>query len=83
MERRLYFHLLVFILAFWPGSFFAAAALPFLWARRKSWQIQYLLCWMIPHWVVFELIATKLPHYTANISSYSAFYWRGIVLFRR
>lgn len=61
------FHLLVFILAFWPGSFFAAAALPFLWARRKSWQIQYLLCWMIPHWVVFELIATKLPHYVLPI----------------
>ncbi|MCH4090501.1 ArnT family glycosyltransferase [Acetobacter sp.] len=57
------FHLLVFGLAFWPGSFFAAASLPFVWVRRKSWQIQYLLCWIIPHWIVFELIATKLPHY--------------------
>ncbi|WP_291363592.1 ArnT family glycosyltransferase [Acetobacter sp. UBA5411] len=57
------FHLLVFGLAFWPGSFFAAASLPFIWARRASWQIQYLLCWIIPHWIIFELIATKLPHY--------------------
>lgn len=61
------FHLLVFGLAFWPGSFFAAASLPFIWARRTSWQIQYLLCWIIPHWIVFELIATKLPHYVLPV----------------
>ncbi len=24
----------------------------------------FLLCWIVPSWVVFELIATKLPHYT-------------------
>lgn len=24
----------------------------------------FLLCWIVPAWVVFELIATKLPHYT-------------------
>ncbi|NHN87531.1 ArnT family glycosyltransferase [Acetobacter conturbans] len=57
------FHLAVFALAFWPGSFFAVAAFPFIWARRKIWQFQFLLCWIVPHWIVFELIATKLPHY--------------------
>ena len=24
----------------------------------------FLLCWIIPSWVVFELVLTKLPHYT-------------------
>lgn len=24
----------------------------------------FLLCWILPSWLVFELIATKLPHYT-------------------
>ncbi|MFT8720757.1 ArnT family glycosyltransferase [Acetobacter sp.] len=57
------FHLAVFGLAFWPGSFFAVASLPFIWMRRHSWQIKFLLCWIIPHWIVFECIATKLPHY--------------------
>ena len=57
------YHLLVFALAFWPGSLFAAAALPFVWTRRRLDQVRFLLCWILPHWLVFELIATKLPHY--------------------
>ena len=57
------YHLLVFAVAFWPGSFFAAAALPFVWTRRRLPQVRFLLCWIVPHWLIFELIATKLPHY--------------------
>ncbi|MFT8802742.1 MULTISPECIES: ArnT family glycosyltransferase [Gluconobacter] len=57
------FHLLVFGLAFWPGSLFAALAIPAIWKNRKLPQVRFLLSWIIPHWLVFELIATKLPHY--------------------
>jgi 4-amino-4-deoxy-L-arabinose transferase-like glycosyltransferase len=24
----------------------------------------FLLCWIVPSWIVFELVSTKLPHYT-------------------
>ncbi len=57
------YHLLVFAVAFWPGSLFAALAVPFAWARRRAPEVRFLLCWILPHWVLFELIATKLPHY--------------------
>ncbi|NHN85855.1 phospholipid carrier-dependent glycosyltransferase [Acetobacter musti] len=57
------YHLAVFAIAFWPGSFFAAAAIPVIWSWRASWKVRFLLCWIVPHWLVFELIATKLPHY--------------------
>ncbi len=57
------YHLLVFAVAFWPGSLFAAMAVPFVWSRRRSASIRFLLCWIVPHWLLFELIATKLPHY--------------------
>ena len=57
------YHTLVLALAFWPGSFFAAAALPFVWLRCRQPEVRFLLCWIIPIWLVFELIATKLPHY--------------------
>lgn len=57
------YHLAVFLLAFWPGSFFAVLALPQIWARRHEMAVRHLLCWIIPHWLVFEIIATKLPHY--------------------
>ncbi len=56
-------HLLAFAVAFWPGSLFAAMAVPFVWLRRRSAPVRFLLCWIVPHWLVFELIATKLPHY--------------------
>ncbi len=61
------YHLLVFSLAFWPGSLFAVAAVPFVWLRRYLPEVRFLLCWIIPHWLVFELIATKLPHYVLPI----------------
>jgi 4-amino-4-deoxy-L-arabinose transferase-like glycosyltransferase len=57
------YHLGVFAIAFWPGSIFAAMALPFVWARRHAPSVRFLLCWIVPHWLVFEAIATKLPHY--------------------
>ena len=57
------YHLAAFAIAFWPGSLFAAMAVPFVWARRRAASVRFLLCWIVPHWLVFELIATKLPHY--------------------
>ena len=57
------YHLAVFAVAFWPGSLFAAMAVPWVWRRRRMASVRYLLCWIVPHWLVFELIATKLPHY--------------------
>ncbi|ATJ90332.1 glycosyl transferase [Acetobacter senegalensis] len=57
------YHLLVFLIAFWPGSFFVAAVLPAIWQNRHLSTVRYLLCWIVPHWLVFEAIATKLPHY--------------------
>lgn len=57
------YHLAAFAVAFWPGSLFAAMAIPFVWIRRRSAQVRFLLCWIVPHWLVFEAIATKLPHY--------------------
>lgn len=57
------YYILIFLISFWPGSVFTAWALPFFWKERKSESGKFLLCWIIPHWLVFEAIATKLPHY--------------------
>ncbi|POF61956.1 glycosyl transferase [Novacetimonas maltaceti] len=57
------YHLLAFAIAFWPGSLFAAMALPFVWQQRHQPPVRFLICWIVPHWLVFEAIATKLPHY--------------------
>ena len=34
------------------------------WRGRAEPGIRFALCWLIPSWLVFELVPTKLPHYT-------------------
>jgi 4-amino-4-deoxy-L-arabinose transferase-like glycosyltransferase len=57
------YHLASFLLMFWPGSLLALFAAPFAWAERRRPEVRFLICWIVPSWIVFELIATKLPHY--------------------
>ena len=57
------YHLLAFALAFWPGSLLAVLAIPFAWAQRRTVPVRFLLAWIVPSWIVFEAVATKLPHY--------------------
>jgi len=57
------YYLGVFAISFWPGSLFAVLALPFVWAQRRTAAVRFLLAWIVPTWLLFELVATKLPHY--------------------
>jgi 4-amino-4-deoxy-L-arabinose transferase-like glycosyltransferase len=50
-------------LTFWPGSLLLALGLPAIWAARRRRETHFLLCWLIPSWLVFELVPTKLIHY--------------------
>jgi 4-amino-4-deoxy-L-arabinose transferase-like glycosyltransferase len=56
-------YLLLFWITFWPGSVLAGLAAPAVWRARREPGAQYLLAWVIPSWIVFELVLTKLPHY--------------------
>ncbi len=61
----------------WPGLhtllapallFPTTAALPGAlllgWRQRTTPAVRFLLAWLVPAWLVFELVPTKLPHYT-------------------
>jgi 4-amino-4-deoxy-L-arabinose transferase-like glycosyltransferase len=61
------YYLAAFALTFWPGSLFAAVAAPFVWATRRDPAVRFCLSWILPTWIVFELILTKLPHYVLPI----------------
>ncbi len=50
-------------LTFWPGALATALAVPWAWRRRASPQVRFLLCWVLPTWLMYEAIGTKLPHY--------------------
>jgi 4-amino-4-deoxy-L-arabinose transferase-like glycosyltransferase len=57
------FYLLFFFVTFFPGATLAGLALPAVWAGRRERGTRFLLAWLVPSWLVFELSATKLPHY--------------------
>ena len=56
-------YLLEFPLSFWPGSLAALLAIPFAWRNRREPAIRFLLAWIVPGWLLFEAVPTKLPHY--------------------
>jgi 4-amino-4-deoxy-L-arabinose transferase-like glycosyltransferase len=56
-------YLLLFWITFWPGAPLAAMAVPAAWRARREPGAQFLLAWLVPSWIVFELVLTKLPHY--------------------
>ncbi len=57
-------YLLLFTPTFWPGSLLAWPALVQTWSLRKTDRlVRFLWAWIVPSWIVFELVPTKLPHY--------------------
>lgn len=51
----------------WPIAPLAAIAAPFVWMARGDRAAGFLLAWIVPFWVVFELVPTKLPHYVLPV----------------
>lgn len=56
-------YLLLFWITFWPGAPLALMAAPAIWRARREPGAQFLLAWLVPSWLVFEAVLTKLPHY--------------------
>ena len=56
-------HLLLLPLLALPAGVAMLRALPDSWADRRSGSTRFLLAWLVPSWLVFELVPTKLPHY--------------------
>jgi hypothetical protein len=47
-----------------PATLLLPAALAQGWTGRKEPGVRFALCWLIPTWLVFEILPTKLAHYT-------------------
>jgi len=47
----------------WPLAVFMALALRFTWKERRDDGVAFLLAWIVPCWIIFEVVQTKLPHY--------------------
>ena len=60
-------------LLLFPACLLLPAALISAWRARAEPGIRFALCWMVPSYLVFELVPTKLPHYT--LPTFGALAW--------
>jgi 4-amino-4-deoxy-L-arabinose transferase-like glycosyltransferase len=57
------YYLVSMLIGFWPGWLFLAPGIIYSLARMREGAIRFLLAWLVPAWIVLELLPTKLPHY--------------------
>jgi 4-amino-4-deoxy-L-arabinose transferase-like glycosyltransferase len=63
-------YLLIAFLTFFPAGLLLPAAVSTGWHRRAEPAIRFLVCWLVPAWLIFELTPTKLVHY--NLPTFGA-----------
>ena len=51
----------------WPMAPLAVLAAPFAWRARREPGVAFLLAWIVPFWLLFEAVPTKLPHYVLPV----------------
>ncbi|HSD10200.1 MAG TPA: glycosyltransferase family 39 protein [Candidatus Binatia bacterium] len=57
------YYLVMSVASFWPGALPTAPAILAAVRRRSAPGEGFCLAWLIPTWVFFEIVPTKLPHY--------------------
>lgn len=57
------FHLAILPLTSWPASLFLWQGGVYAFFNRHAKLVRFLLAWILPTWIFFELMPTKLPQY--------------------
>lgn len=66
-------HALLAPLLFFPATLLLPGGAVSAWKRRREPGVRFALAWLLPSWIVFELLPTKLPHYP--LPMYGALAW--------
>ncbi|HEY1364773.1 MAG TPA: glycosyl transferase [Xanthobacteraceae bacterium] len=73
------YYFVLFWITFWPGATLAALATPAVWAGRREPATKFLLAWLLPSWLLLELVVTKLPHYVLPLYPAVAILIAGVI----
>ena len=57
-------YLLLAWVTFWPAALILPFGIAYAWREKLTPAVQFCLAWIVPFWLIFEIVATKLPHYT-------------------
>jgi len=60
-------HLLLLSITLWPLAIFIPGSIIFFIKNKSNIVIQFLICWIIPFWILIEIVPTKLLHYSLPI----------------
>jgi 4-amino-4-deoxy-L-arabinose transferase-like glycosyltransferase len=60
-------------LLLFPGALLLPAGLAAGWRARSEPAIRFAWCWLVPSWLVFEIVPTKLVHYV--LPTFGALAW--------
>jgi 4-amino-4-deoxy-L-arabinose transferase-like glycosyltransferase len=58
------YHALISPLLVYPATLLLPAALALAWKGRAEPGVRFAVCWLVPTWLMFEILPTKLAHYT-------------------
>lgn len=58
------YHALLTPLLIYPATLLLPAALVLAWTGRAEPGVRFAVCWLVPTWLMFEILPTKLAHYT-------------------
>ncbi|MCP2679781.1 glycosyltransferase family 39 protein [Maricaulaceae bacterium NA33B04] len=58
------FHLMATALTLWPSVALLGLGILAAISMRGRDEVKFLIAWIVPTYIVFEIVATKLPHYT-------------------
>ncbi len=61
------YYLLITPLILWPIASFLPISVLFILKNKRNLAIKFLLCWIIPFWIIIEFVPTKLFHYPLPI----------------
>lgn len=60
-------YLVMLLFGFWPATPLLILTLPAIWRARRDPATRFCLAWIIPVWLMYEAIPTKLFHYTLPV----------------
>ena len=60
-------HLLFLSIAIWPIATFLPGLILFVMQNKNNSVVQFLICWIIPFWLIIEVVPTKLFHYSLPV----------------
>lgn len=57
------YHALLAPLLSFPATLLLPAGLVVAWRKREEPGVRFAVCWLVPTWLMFEILPTKLVHY--------------------